>query len=272
VTLLGDIEHYKGDLSMERYLRVGAVLLIVCAALAAAPVNGDNITYAGPTERPNNLFADQNNWDIGTRYPGDGDRAIHDIGGEIVFNVSSTGESPHLIDYYRVTTDPGELTLQGAAGGTPRVLQTTLGMENTLSINDYLIHVGELDAFYVGDALDEETTTDADTENYEWMIDGDCDFSNKRECAMVAVTGTIGPGVWTVNRASLALGYGIQHVGSEGDTHMRIVPGTELDTSGTIDSGVTAPTPEQDQGTASTWNIDAARMQLERTVNSGRLT
>jgi hypothetical protein len=68
------------------------------------------------------------------------------------------------------------------------------------------------------------------------------------------------------------LGYGINHVGQPDDTHMRIVPGTELDTSGTIDSGVTAPTPEQDQDTASTWNIDAARMQLKRAVNLDRLT
>jgi hypothetical protein len=101
------------------------------------------------------------------------------------------------------------------------------------------------------------------------VIDGDCEYTNKAECAMIAATGTIGPGAWTVHRASLALGYGINHVGQPDDTHMRIVPGTELDTSGTIDSGVTAPTPEQDQDTASTWNIDAARMQLKRAVNLG---
>jgi hypothetical protein len=257
---------------MKRYLRLGAAVLIVCAALATAPAHADNITYAGPTERPDNVFDDRFNWNPSTRVPTAGDWAIHDIGGEIVFNATSTGEDPHKIDYYKVTTDPGELTLQGATGGTPRVLQTTLGMENTLEINEYIINIGEWDAFYVGDALNEDTTTDADTENYEWMIDGDCEYINKAECAMIAVTGTIGPGAWTVHRASLALGYGINHVGQPDDTHMRIVPGTELDTSGTIDSGVTAPTPEQDQDTASTWNIDAARMQLKRAVNLDRLT
>ncbi len=142
----------------------------------------------------------------------------------------------------------------GAAEGTPNALRLKGGLADRLSnVNESAINVGAGDAFWVGDVLDGQTTTDADAKGYKWTVIGGATGRG-----LVGVTGTVGPGEWLVQNALLSFGYEI--IGSPSGP----VFGDPLATSGIIDSLVTS---ELLSPGGSTWTFHGVEFRASRCEN-----
>jgi hypothetical protein len=249
-----------------------AFLICLAPVLSDSPAQATEITWNGTTEEWN----DSGHW-IPNQVPGATDTAIHDVSlgvFDILMDVSSTRSNPYVVEFFRLDdtdwdSEYGSLTLldyDGSSGSSAiqfmEGLDARVSAQSPIDPNRYTIYVGSYDAVYFGDVFDTSNPPDRDALNFEWVLAGLPAFGNG--VPRVMGTGTIGAGRWTIDNGDVYMGYPL---GGGGD-----VGGDPSGSTGAIDSGVTGPTPEQDQDTAGTWNIDAARMQLKRAVNSGRLT
>jgi hypothetical protein len=247
------------------------VLICIASVLVVCPAQADLITWIGTTEQ----------WNVGQNWEGgipeSTDTAIHDVSlgvFDILMDVSSTRSNPYVVEFFRLDdtdwdSEYGSLTLldyDGSSGSSAiqfmEGLDARVSAQSPIDPNRYTIYVGSYDAVYFGDVFDTSNPPDRDALNFEWVLAGLPAFGNG--VPRVMGTGTIGAGRWTIDNGDVYMGYPL---GGGGD-----VGGSPSGATGAIDSGVTGPTPEQDQDTASTWNIDAARMQLRPAVNPGRLT
>jgi hypothetical protein len=250
---------------------------------------GVGLTFSGPAKgndtywRGDDLgsFAQDNNWTLGK--PDEEDRAINEETERIKFDDAS-GNTPYTVYPYVIQRFWGDSAsalvferYDDPTNGTPRALQVTNGLTDAPpNPNDHEIMLGEDEALWIGDPVIHsghgEVTVSADIDGYAVTVDGGPNYDDE---SYVGVSASVGAGAWNVNGAEVGVGYAFVRGGAGDNWLMNLnSEGSPLGSSfvGAIDSGVTAPTPEQDQDTASTWNIDAARMQLKRAMNPDRLT
>jgi hypothetical protein len=248
---------FEGDRVMT--MRTGAVYVLMGLSILgiALPAAEAQTVWQGSD---GGVFSNPDNWTQGKPGVTEG-TGIHQTNTEIIFDESSSWNAPYDFDFYQAQTTTTEFTLGEASGGTENGLRLVDGLADRLSdVNDSVINVGALDAFWVGGGMvvdDQQTETEAHAKGYKWNVIGGVD-PEVDDPAIVGVTGIAGPGEWLARGAVLSFGFEV--TGSPSGIGF-IDP---LTTSGTIDSGVTSAiaTPGD-----STWTLQAVKLKAKRCQN-----